>query len=573
MKLEEYFGSQIPEYTILSHCVRSLYILCPCLNRVFFGEKKADSTILKWGAEEVTFQHINDLEWRGMRGATKIKYASSFCRKELHRYIWIDTCCIDKSSSAELSEAINSMYGWYEDAIVCYAYLEDVEHALSAHAPDGPANKDKKIRESRWFSRGWTLQELIAPKRVRFFDRQWEYLGSREDLSPLLSSITTIPEDVLAEPKNRRDCSVARKMTWAAKRQTTRIEDVAYSLLGIFDVNMPLLYGEGRKAFIRLQEEILKETDDQSLLAWGLVGKDRYTTATGVFASDPEAFLGSEDVVPFPSKPERQAPSMTNRGVRIQLPVWTNPDLPILDRYPFAILDCQYKNDFSGAIGIPLIPTRDDSIFLRKPADKGTIWPTLNFKGHEVRTIHISKRALTTKKNTARETCLIRASSLEDKGYDIFPIVPYKSSPGLWNEKTKVLYMEYRYETIYDSGLAQKRASTAIAFCNPLMGSCFIVMIILRREIEDFQTKTRPLVKIFEGPSRADRLGLEEWSRSGSYPRSHSKVDWNGDDTFILHEVFSPLPTMTISARIKEEEVLNQNVLVLSVSLLSGLAS
>jgi hypothetical protein len=267
MKLEEYFGSQLPEYAILSHCVRSLYILRLCLDRVFFEEKRADSTIFKWGAEEVTFQHINDSEWRGMRGATKIKYVSSYCKEEGFRYIWIDTCCIDKSSSAELSEAINSMYGWYEGSIVCYAYLEDVEHALSTHAPDDPANKDKAIRKSRWFNRGWTLQELIAPKKVYFFDSQWRSLGSKEDLSPLLSSITTIPEDVLAEPENRRDCSVARKMTWAAKRQTTRIEDVAYSMLGIFDVNMPLLYGEGRKAFIRLQEEILKETDDQSLLA------------------------------------------------------------------------------------------------------------------------------------------------------------------------------------------------------------------------------------------------------------------------------------------------------------------
>jgi hypothetical protein len=258
-----------------------------------------------------------------MCGATKIQYASSQCKKEGLRYIWIDTCCIDKSSSAELSEAINSMYGWYEGSVVCYAYIEDVGRALSTQTSYGPSNKDKTVEESRWFTRGWTLQELIAPAKVDFFDNQWQHLGRKEDLSPLLSRITSIPEDVLTKPKNRRDCSVAKKMTWAAKRQTTRIEDVAYSLFGIFDVNMPLLYGEGRGAFTRLQEEILKETDDQSLLAWGLVGNrnlDRPIN-TGVFANSPDAFLGSEDVVPFPSKPGRQPHSVTNKGVRIELPV------------------------------------------------------------------------------------------------------------------------------------------------------------------------------------------------------------------------------------------------------------
>jgi hypothetical protein len=103
-----------------------------------------------------------------MCGATKIQYASSQCKKEGLRYIWIDTCCIDKSSSAELSEAIDSMYGWYEGSVVCYAYLEDVGRALSTQTSYGPSNKDKTVEESRWFTRGWTLQELIAPAKVDF---------------------------------------------------------------------------------------------------------------------------------------------------------------------------------------------------------------------------------------------------------------------------------------------------------------------------------------------------------------------------------------------------------------------
>ncbi|PMD57602.1 HET-domain-containing protein, partial [Hyaloscypha bicolor E] len=233
MKLEEYFGSQIPGYDILSHC---------------------------WGTEEITFGDINGSTWREKDGALKIVNASFQCRSRANhqrRYIWIDTCCIDKSSSAELSEAINSMYNWYKRSVVCFAYLGDVDKDV-----------EDEIRKSRWFTRGWTLQELVAPKEVIFFDKNWNYLGDKNTLSTLLSQITTIPEAVLANPPRHRSCSLARKMSWAAGRETTREEDIAYCLLGLFEVNMPLLYGEGARAFIRLQEEIIKETDDQSLFAW-----------------------------------------------------------------------------------------------------------------------------------------------------------------------------------------------------------------------------------------------------------------------------------------------------------------
>jgi len=565
MRLEEYFGSQIPKYAILSHCVSSLSMLHLCLYRVLLEERKADCTLLKWGAQEVTFHHINDPEWRTMRGATKIQYASSYCKKQGLRYIWIDTCCIDKSSSAELSEAINSMYGWYEGSIVCYAYLEDVELALSTHAPEDPAKKDKAIRESRWFNRGWTLQELIAPTKVYFFDSQWRSLGSKEELSPLLSSITTIPEDVLAQSRNRRACSVARKMTWAANRQTTRIEDVAYSLLGIFDVNMPLLYGEGRKAFIRLQEEILKETDDQSLLAWGLdVEKDLDVSMTlaGVFANSPAAFLGSEDVVPIPSNPRRQPQSMTSRGLRIEVPVWTRSwtrsEVSFVPLCPFAILDCQYKNDFTGAIGIPLIPTRDHSLFMRNSIAKTIKCPTLDF-GNEVPPIYIAKRLLQGKEYTDGEICLIRARSVEDIGYDIFPI---GSHPSLWDPKTKVVQMEYEF----DEKFPQKQASAAIAFCNPGTESCFIVMITLKSKLRDDWTKrstptTR--VEIFAVPDGTDRLDLEAWVRESQ--QSDSKANWKYEDTVTLDNAFKPSEQITVHASAKREEILNQEVMVLNV--------
>jgi hypothetical protein len=538
-----------------------------CLYRVLLEERRADRTLLKWGAQEVTFQHINDSEWRTMRGATKIQHASSYCKEQGLRHIWIDTCCIDKSSSAELSEAINSMYEWYEGSIVCYAYLEDVELALSTHAPEDPANKDEAIRESRWFNRGWTLQELIAPTKVYFFDSQWRSLGSKEDLSPLLSSITTIPEDVLAQSRNRRACSIARKMTWAANRQTTRIEDVAYSLLGIFDVNMPLLYGEGRKAFIRLQEEILKETDDQSLLAWGLDVEedlDIFMTLAGVFANSPAAFLGSEDVVPIPSNPRRQQPqSMTSRGLRIEVPLWTKPcrpEISFVHRCPFAILDCQYKNDFTGAIGIPLIRTRDHSLFMRNSTAKTIKCPTLNF-WNAVPPIYIAKRLLQGKEYTDGEICIIRARRVEDIGYDIFPI---GSHPSLWNPKTKVVQMEYKY----DEKTPQQQASAAIAFCNPGTESCFIVMITLKRMLMDDWTKgstSTTRVEIFAVPVGTDRLDLEAWVRESQ--QSDSKASWKHEDKVTLHNAFKSSEQITVYASATREEILNQEVIGLDVGL------
>jgi hypothetical protein len=492
-----------------------------------------------------------------MCGATKIKYASSHCKEEGLRYIWIDTCCIDKSSSAELSEAINSMYGWYEGSIVCYAYLEDVGRALSTQTSYDPSNKDKTVEESRWFTRGWTIQELIAPRMVDFFDKQWQYLGSKKDLYPLLSRITSIPEDVLLEPKNRRYCSVARKMTWAAKRQTTRIEDVAYSLLGIFDINMPLLYGEGRGAFIRLQEEILKETDDQSLLAWGLNGYMERVLDYGVFANSPDNFLGSEDVVPFPSKPGRQPHSMTNKGVRIELPVLADPTHLIPPELPFAILDCQIKDDFSGAIGISLMSTLDDSRFLRNPVMERITWPASELGGLESRTIYIAKSSTGAPKYTGRETCIIRATSAEDDGYDIFPIA---STPGFWNGKTKVLHMASIYPAF------PGHAPTAIAFFNPGKKSCFIVVIAPIPDWGDSQRKMRVPIRIFAGPVGGDPADLEKWVREG--PLSGYKMGWKDDDKVVLPNASVPSGWMTISARMTREHILNQMVLVLSVDLL-----
>ena len=197
-------------------------------------------------------------------------------------YIWIDTCCIDKSSSAELSEAINSMFAWYANSTVCYAYISDFEFA----------DPNWLSSSNRWFTRGWTLQELIAPFAVEFYNKHWLSFGSRESLKSELLLITGIDEVVFAwhppfqcpvgPPDGEPGCelcradlaemldsfSVATRMSWTAQRTTTRLEDAAYSLLGLFDVNMPLLYGEGQNDFQRLQHEIIRKSTDQSILTF-----------------------------------------------------------------------------------------------------------------------------------------------------------------------------------------------------------------------------------------------------------------------------------------------------------------
>ncbi|KPM45254.1 hypothetical protein AK830_g1265 [Neonectria ditissima] len=230
------FFSDVPEYVIISHT---------------------------WEEEEVTYEDLN----RGgyaqyMKGYAKLRNSAILANDHGYQYIWIDTCCIDKSSSSELSEAINSMYRWYKESAACYAYLSDVMVYESASA----ARTD--ITMSKWFTRGWTLQEPIAPKLLLFYSSSWEFIGSRDEFEDELEQLTMIPKTIL-RGGSLSTASAANKMSWAANRVTTRPEDIAYCLLGIFSVNMPLLYGEGgEKAFVRLQEEFLKFSDDGSIFAW-----------------------------------------------------------------------------------------------------------------------------------------------------------------------------------------------------------------------------------------------------------------------------------------------------------------
>ncbi|KIK93862.1 hypothetical protein PAXRUDRAFT_33823 [Paxillus rubicundulus Ve08.2h10] len=200
----------------------------------------------RWGDEEVTFTDISgDPSACDKKGYKKVEGCCTQALQDGLRYIWMDTCCIDKSSSAELSEAINSMYTWYHASHVCYAYLADV------HGGQKSDHVHVNFPKSVWFLRGWTLRELIAPTVT---------------LMCHIEHITGISSQVLRSDAHH-DVSIAQKMFWAAKRETTKVEDRAYSLLGLFGKSMPAIYGEGEKAFEKLQLEIMKASDDQSLFA------------------------------------------------------------------------------------------------------------------------------------------------------------------------------------------------------------------------------------------------------------------------------------------------------------------
>ncbi|KAH6974983.1 heterokaryon incompatibility protein-domain-containing protein [Ilyonectria sp. MPI-CAGE-AT-0026] len=218
-----------------------------------------------WGAdiEEVSFQDLAEGTGKSKLGYEKIRFCGNQARLDGLLYIWVDTCCIDKSNNTELSEAINSMFHWYHNAAKCYVYLSDVSRpALDANEKCNQPPWERALQKSRWFTRGWTLQELIAPTAVEFFSKEGQKLGDKRSLERRIHEITGIPVKAL-QRSPLSDFSVAERMSWTEKRETTRKEDKAYSLLGIFDLHMPLIYGEGREsAFKRLRKEIQYQAEE-----------------------------------------------------------------------------------------------------------------------------------------------------------------------------------------------------------------------------------------------------------------------------------------------------------------------
>lgn len=276
----EYFFEDVPKYAILSHT---------------------------WEDEEVTFQEFSKLSAKTKKGYLKIERSCRIALLHGLQYAWVDTCCIDKTSSAELTESINSMFPWYQRAEKCYAFLSDLRPGALA---------EEKLAACRWFTRGWTLQELIAPKEVRFYDQEWNFIGTKMDFSDKISSITGIDMNILQGTSEPNERSIATRMSWAAHRQTSRIEDLAYCLLGIFDVNMPLIYGEGWKAFRRLQEEIVRHSNDLTIFAWDHEKEQEQDAQWGLFSPSPSGFAKSAFVQRYNRQTVDPEFSITNKGLR-----------------------------------------------------------------------------------------------------------------------------------------------------------------------------------------------------------------------------------------------------------------
>jgi hypothetical protein len=286
---------------------------------------------------------------RSKTGYSKIVVCCQKAREAEIGLCWVDTCCINKDSSSELSEAINSMYHYYANSKVCYVYLGDLVSGRSLDTNDDDGGYDSvEFRSCRWLKRGWTLQELIAPSDLIFYNQSWSIVGKLarfealdSSLSQRLADATGIDVGLLTGVKQLEDFSIAQKLSWAALRSTSRIEDESYCLLGILGVNLPLLYGERDRAFFRLQKELLESTDDETLFAWSTQQNSGDPRKFGGFlATSPKAFANAGNIVRARlALPTHSPYHWTNRGLRITLNMDTRFGSPAVGA-AVAVLDC-----------------------------------------------------------------------------------------------------------------------------------------------------------------------------------------------------------------------------------------
>lgn len=237
--------------------------------------------------QEVTYNELVASGGKNKTGYDKLWFCAEQAATDGYQHCWIDTCCINKVDPVELSIAINSMYRWYQRAAKCYVYLSDVSIPVEVvNAQAFQIAWEEAFLRSRWFTRGWTLQELLAPPHVEFFSKEGRLLGSRISLEQEIHQVTTIPVNVL-RGQDVAEHSIEERMRWAATRTTTLREDRVYCLLGIFRVFLPLIYGEGEEyATQRLQEEIARRQkgqgtrDQHSLSSMFLLTEQRFFLRT-----------------------------------------------------------------------------------------------------------------------------------------------------------------------------------------------------------------------------------------------------------------------------------------------------
>ncbi|KAH8728029.1 heterokaryon incompatibility protein-domain-containing protein [Phaeosphaeriaceae sp. PMI808] len=318
-----------------------------------------------WEKDEVIFSDMQNGTARSRNGAEKLWQCCQLAASQFYRYIWVDTCCINKESSAELSEAINSMYTYYEESLVCFVYL-DIEIPLGYLTAED-------IRRARWTYRGWTLQEFLAPNRVLFYDKNWKFCGTRDDNCDMLAEAMNIRaglfrtfKDPVIKDIAMRQCSIAERMSWASERQTTRPEDIAYCLFGIFKVNLTPLYGEGGiSAFKRLQEEIMKNSSDMSILAWSGRPLTAGYRRMSALALSPRQFSGGSRIL-F-SDTSKIAPfGMTNKGLRVKVPLISKGSEDSDTIATIVLANCVFRNHPPFPLGIRISKiSADDDVYYR----------------------------------------------------------------------------------------------------------------------------------------------------------------------------------------------------------------
>ncbi|KAH8890045.1 HET-domain-containing protein [Thozetella sp. PMI_491] len=271
LKFQDFNESEVPEYAILSHTWKS--------------------------GEEVSYGEMSSGYLPTKHGYAKITEACRLALEYGVQFAWVDTCCINKDSSAELTESINSMFRWYQRAKVCLVYLADL---------DPTTETGQGLASCRWLRRGWTLQEMLAPTNVKLYDQAWCLRGSKHDYAANISEITGIPSSAICGFTPIKWYSAAQKMAWASQRETSRTEDIAYCLLGLFDVNMPLIYGEGPNAF----------QVDLSLFSWQPAAGEPQEPFCSLLASSPAEFRDCYDIRPYKDE-AISGYGITNKGLKI----------------------------------------------------------------------------------------------------------------------------------------------------------------------------------------------------------------------------------------------------------------
>ncbi|KAK4187887.1 vegetative incompatibility protein HET-E-1 [Podospora australis] len=425
-------------------------------------------------------------------GYTKIQFACDQAAKDGYQYVWVDTCCIDKRNSGELTEALNSMFNYYQKAAVCYAFLEDVQ---SGNFSAGYRTWEHDFVACRWFKRGWTLQELLAPKRLVFYAKGWKLLGTKSSLVKKVAQITKIDELTLLEPRLVHSASIAQRMSWASARSCTRVEDTAYCMLGLFGINLPIIYGEGENAFLRLQEEIIRRSDDHSIFAWGALGKEDDTTqrpssagdvnpddldfdelsgTTGVLARSPADFAGMDRVVcAAPSTQDIADHTLTNKGLRIQLNVVRTTKFGLVGQKHFmGVLNCHLEGDASSRIGLLLTESTSPNVLLRTRTRKPTIVSSKDLAQAKPKTMYIpniSGAASPATFKAAEEILFLKFPDLVPPGYEVIDI---RAKHAQWNKE----YSTMRVSSIDARVLYQL---CVVTFWNRHLKCGFVVRVIV----------------------------------------------------------------------------------------------